>query len=145
MSKSAGRLAHADFFRALEKTAEFASPSRVEVMNNILDFVGVAYFLAINPLSQLRSIFPQYTWKYHKLETHAQAREVVAKVDFIWMANSSSPLDVEVVGFELITATAVSPRRPLRVFFADIKKDSERTRMIELAESLGGKPEYFHT
>jgi hypothetical protein len=141
MSKRKINEEHVSYWQALEEHAE-AADTRCEVMDSIQDYLDGSYFLGINPLRELRRIFPKYVWCYHQLKEQKQAREVISQSDFIWRANYSS-LD-EMDGIELFTATAYSPRKPLRVFWAGEKNASETsTSLIDNIKDIGGEPEYF--
>lgn len=142
MSKVTRGKEHAEFAEVLEGKAVRSLLSRACVMEYIQDYLDSCYFLSINPLSSLRHIFPQYEWRYHRLQNRKQALEVVAQSDFIWQGECFSVSDED--GWVFCTATARSPREPLKMFFGGTKKASQKvSSLVKAIESLKGNPVYF--
>jgi hypothetical protein len=151
-SKKNAALEHKVIFEGLEQ-AEGNEESVVEMMSRINDYLYSSYFLAINPLPQLRNALPAYDWKFARPKSLREAREIVAKSDFIWRtdwfnsrwldANSTEEDINACFPAEFATATLLNKREPLQYFFAGEKRASEETTMdLRFITACGGDPVY---
>ncbi len=152
-SKKNAALEHKAIFEGLEQV-KGNEESVVEVMSSINDYLYGSYFLAINPLPQLRKALQAYNWNFVRPKSLREAREIVSKADFIWRtdwfnsrwldANSTEEDFEACFPVEFATATLRSPREPLRHFFAGRKRTSEETTTdLRFVTACGGDPAYF--
>jgi len=152
-TQKAAALEHRVIFEGLEQV-NGTEESVVEMMSRICDYLYGSYFLAINPLPQLRKALPAYIWNFVRPKSLRDAREIVSKADFIWRTDSfnsrwldanSTEEDFEACfPVEFATATLLNPREPLRYFFAGKKRATEETTSdLRFVVACGGDPVYF--
>ncbi len=129
----------------LELTASPDEYPEWDVMGWVNDYLYAAYFLSINPLVGIRKILPQYKWTFHRLSSFQAASEVVKQSDFVWCTNAFGGSVNSEDEIELVTATLIQSRDPLKLFYAGQKNASlgdGLTPSIKLAEDCGGEPMY---
>jgi hypothetical protein len=154
-SKTAAAREHKLIFDGLEQINPSPADDIVEMMDRINDYLLSSYFLAINPLTQLRRILPQYEWKFVQPKNLRQARAVVSTADFVWrtdwfngpgLSSSSTAEDIErCFPAELAIATLLNRAEPLKHFFAGKKnKSAETTTELEFVSVCGGDAVYFN-
>lgn len=145
MSFRVDKKAVEQLYADLELTASPDEYPEWDVMECVNDYLYAAYFLSINPLTGIRKILPQYKWTFHRLNSFKSASEVVKQSDFIWCTNAfGGSIDRE-DEIELVTATLIESREPLKLFYAGQKNASlgdNPTPQIKLAQDCSGEPMY---
>ncbi len=132
-----------DLYKNLELTASPNVYPDADVMEWVSEYLYAAYFMSINPLVGIRKVLPQYKWAFHRLDSYQAAAEVTKRSDFIWCTNAFGGAPDDEI--ELVTATLILPRHPLKLFYAGAKKASQGDSLtweIKLAQDCGGEPMY---
>jgi hypothetical protein len=58
-----------------------------ETMEGIYQYIQSVLYMDDNPLRHLRKYFPDFVWKFHKIENLEKLAPIIAEADYIWSSH----------------------------------------------------------
>ena len=60
-----------------------------ETMENVYQYIQHVLYMDDNPLRYFRKYFPDFEWKFYKVESLEKLAPIIAKADYIWSSDKN--------------------------------------------------------